>query len=968
MSFEGAPRCKRRALIIALILVIAVTQVEPHTGALQLTCELSKCEANVGDKVIVQGDGVPGGYTAYVYWDIVHPWNGYTGVLNATIATHTGQFTMTITVPECTGESHWVWVGDPVTGAYTQSPIEVKPSLSPSDPEMLGGEAFKLEGRGFGNASDVAFMLYGDEAPLRDWPATPDTQTDVYEAVLRGYMSNVPVKPGSASFNCEGEVLADTGGGHLESPSGGAGTVNYVTGEYLLRFADHHAEDAAVHLSYAHYENDPEAVTVLSEKGKAGRVGTFSTEIEISGLSFGIYMFAAMDSKNNTATAELTLSPPVTLSKSQVDVGDLLLIRGSEFSPGTQIEATLVDIHEVYPCSVFSGGAVDTDGRFKLSIFVPQVPESGSYTVEVAASDGLTSHKTVHVNELASLTSSIQSRGDEHSVTIKGKNFPNMEGQQVTISLVDAYGSAPRLTIGSTYTDHTGAISKTFLLKTSGPINYRIVTATPDETIFAESAFQVTPLKVQLSSTQGKPGTKITLTGSGFTKNSHWNATLGDTTVVSTLSGETTSKGTLKIGSGLPSFKVPSVDPGEYTLTISDAYTHIRFSTSFTVLPSQETTPLNTVYPKPKLAFNANPLEGEPVTFDASASSDPDGVIIYYSIDFGDGESSNRDQATHIYLQDGVYRVKLTVRDNKGATSTLEDAVTVEDLDPIPDFSVNRRLGYKPLTISFTDKTMSRDSISSWLWTFGDGATSTEVNPNHTYLVEGEYTVTLKVAEADGDEATVTRTGLLMVLGDDSKPPDISNVYQVKTEMSLIIEAIVVDNSNIKNVELLLPGYGAVEMLDNPELPGLYKAELPGSVHDTRMTIKALDYNGNEAEQEWLIPDAFETSVRIPLGDGWNQVTIQETVESIEVSDLVQAVKEASDKLGEYHVAHGLDGFRQYRVVSVWTYDEYRGYLFYDAASDYGDLTELRGGDTYWVMVDGLSFSQSPLEVYVVFS
>jgi PKD repeat protein len=308
------------------------------------------------------------------------------------------------------------------------------------------------------------------------------------------------------------------------------------------------------------------------------------------------------------------------------------------------------------------------------------------------------------------------------------------------------------------------------------------------------------------------------------------------------------------------------------------------------------------------------------------------------------------------------------VRDNKGAVSTLEDAVTVDDLDPIPDFSVNRRLGYKPLTVSFIDKTMSRDSIISWLWIFGDRATSTEVNPNHTYLTEGEYTVTLRVAEADGDEAVVTRTGLLVVFGDDCIPPDISSVYQVKTERNLIIEAIVVDDSDIKNVELLLPGYETIDMADNPKIPGLYKVELPRSVHNTWMTIKAVDYNGNEAQQEWLIPDAFETRTCIPLGDGWNQVTIQETVGSIEVSELVRAVNEASDRLREYHEANGFDGFQQYRVVSVWTYDEYRGYLFYDAASAYGDLNELRGGEIYWVMVDGLSFSQSPMDVYVVFS
>ncbi len=70
-----------------------------------------------------------------------------------------------------------------------------------------------------------------------------------------------------------------------------------------------------------------------------------------------------------------------------------------------------------------------------------------------------------------------------------------------------------------------------------------------------------------------------------------------------------------------------------------------------------------------------------------------------------------------------------------------------------------------------------------------------------------------------------------------------------------------------------------------------------------------------------------------------------------------------------YHEASGLmDDFQAFRVVSVWMYDEYRGYLFYDASTGYGDLDHLDGGRSYWINVEGASFYGAALEAYVVYS
>ena len=57
------------------------------------------------------------------------------------------------------------------------------------------------------------------------------------------------------------------------------------------------------------------------------------------------------------------------------------------------------------------------------------------------------------------------------------------------------------------------------------------------------------------------------------------------------------------------------------------------------------------------------------------------------------------------------------------------------------DFTQNVTSGAAPLTVQFTDKSSGRPN--TWLWDFGDGSTSSQRNPLHTYTSAGTYTVTL---------------------------------------------------------------------------------------------------------------------------------------------------------------------------------------------------------------------------------
>lgn len=161
--------------------------------------------------------------------------------------------------------------------------------------------------------------------------------------------------------------------------------------------------------------------------------------------------------------------------------------------------------------------------------------------------------------------------------------------------------------------------------------------------------------------------------------------------------------------------------------------------------------------PLPKFTFSpSSPRDDEAVFFDASASTD-DGTIVSYAWDFGDGSGASGRQTSHAYALAGVYRVVLTVTDDRGksASTAPVDVTVIANALPVASFVFSPTEPAAGTAVFFNAalSTASRDrTLVDYEWDFGDGTRRTEHThiAQHSYALPGKYTVVLKVRDSAG--------------------------------------------------------------------------------------------------------------------------------------------------------------------------------------------------------------------------
>lgn len=204
--------------------------------------------------------------------------------------------------------------------------------------------------------------------------------------------------------------------------------------------------------------------------------------------------------------------------------------------------------------------------------------------------------------------------------------------------------------------------------------------------------------------------------------------------------------------------------PGTYTVTVT-----VTDDAGATDTAQEDVTVVNRA---PVADLVVDPTEataGQEVTFDASASSDPDGQALTYAWDVdGDGQpDATTDAPTYVHVyttntQDRApFEATVTVDDGELTATSAAVQVTVANATPTAAFTLTPDQEIDTTTtVVFDASTTSdvEDTELAYAWDLGDGTTLEGPQVEHRYARMGTYEVTLTVTDSDGGSGTATRS------------------------------------------------------------------------------------------------------------------------------------------------------------------------------------------------------------------
>lgn len=228
----------------------------------------------------------------------------------------------------------------------------------------------------------------------------------------------------------------------------------------------------------------------------------------------------------------------------------------------------------------------------------------------------------------------------------------------------------------------------------------------------------------------------------------------------------------------------------------------------------------------PVASFTTSPDSGcVPLTvnFDASGSSSPVDPISNYVWIFGDGSTASTavSLTSHTYTATGVYSVTLIIQTANGCSDTMvcNNCIKV-GIPPVADFGILQDTVCFGLPVNFSDS--STGPVTGWYWSFGDGGSSTQQNPQYTYGDTGTFQVYL-VAYNNGcaDTSLIQNVVILPPKAEFTYTLSCTNYYTVMfTNTSDGADSVVwnfgdgtIDSSNIDNPVHTYPSRGPITVI-----------------------------------------------------------------------------------------------------------------------------------------------------------
>jgi PKD repeat protein len=515
---------------------------------------------------------------------------------------------------------------------------------------------------------------------------------------------------------------------------------------------------------------------------------------------------------------------------------------GTPASSGQANPVVLYTISGTYPITLTAFNSVGSNTITKTNYITVQTVPATNFTSSV---NGLTATFT---NTTLNGTTYLWTFGDGDSSTVVHPVHTYANGGTYTVTLIatNACGSvtktktvevAPPPVAGFTTTGNNGCAPATisFTNTSTGAVSYNW--AFPGGSPASSTDTNVTVVYTN-------PGTyTVTLTAT----NNSGTSTATTTVTVNTVPAPSFSSVT---NGAVVTFTNTTNNATSYSWNFADGnssteqnpthtyaadgvYTVVLTATN--ICGTATSTQTVTVVTPPVAGFTASPTGGcAPLTVSFNNTSSSNSTSFQWTFPGGNPGSSIAPNPTVVYNTPGIYSVTL-VATNSAGSSTLTQAnfITVNTVPTAGFTSVSNGA-----MVAFTN---TSNNASSYSWNFGDGNSSTQTNPNHTYATDGVYTVVLSATNACG---TVTSSSTVTIV----TPPTAGfNATQTSGCAPFTVQFNNTSSSNSVNFDWQFPGGNpASSTAQNPTVvyntPGVYTVILTASNSAGSNTATQVNY------------------------------------------------------------------------------------------------------------------------------
>jgi PKD repeat protein len=314
-----------------------------------------------------------------------------------------------------------------------------------------------------------------------------------------------------------------------------------------------------------------------------------------------------------------------------------------------------------------------------------------------------------------------------------------------------------------------------------------------------------------------------------------------------------------------PSSLAGSATMATHTYTSTGSIMSKLFAITVTVTDNSGSTGSNTgsvtindLPPTASFTFApSSPTAGQTVTFDAFASADPDGTIVNYAWNFGDGTTGTGVSPTHAYTPVATtsFTVMLTVTDNSGSTAPTSHSVTVTVSQVTPPIVTISNVSPNPADtgqmVTLTFSVSSTATVTGITVDWGDGSTAdslpgTATSDTHIYASTGNlksqiFTITVTATNSAG-----LGSGITQVTVNDLPPVvTIANVSPNPAKIGQMVTVTFTAPDSDGTVSSITVDWGDGSALDNLSGTATSDTHAYVSANSFTITVTATDNSGS---------------------------------------------------------------------------------------------------------------------------